>query len=272
LIRLIIFAVILLIRLTIINNVIFSSLQLNSLIAMFDTLNEIRTAWDESHFILVSQEHETKDILHLVIPSQSVHPFHISEMRRNAGGLVYVTIPYEFGRALELPYQSVIYRAIASRYPVIGGMLTDHLPETARGLSISLDHIDAPSGIPAIDSAKTINALADLVDDHSHKKLVGKSLFTKLVNSFRIPGHVPVLRGSSGLLRKQIGITELSLALCEITNQAPCTTICMVMDEGNGGVVRKAVAKFDDYPLVDAKTIVNLWRSIKKVSREDIAS
>jgi 3,4-dihydroxy 2-butanone 4-phosphate synthase len=215
-------------------------------------------------------------------------------MRRNAGGLVYVTIPYEFGRALELPYQSVIYRAIASRYPVIGGMLTDQVPETARGLSISLDHIDAPSGISASDSAKTIITLADLVDDHSHKKLVGKSLFTKLVNSFRIPGHIPVLRGSSGLLRKQIGITELSpvlrgssgllrkqigitelsLALCEITNQAPCTTICMVMDEGKGGVggKKEVLAKIDNYPLVDAKTIVNLWRSIKKVSREDIAS
>lgn len=241
---------------------------------MFDTLNEIRKAWDESNFIVISHEHEETDTLHLVIPSQSIQPFHISEMRKNAGGLIYITIPYEFGRALELPYLSVVYSAIASRYPVISGMLTDHLPDTAKGLSISLDHVDAQSGISAIDRAKTITSFSDLVDEHSHRKLVGKSLVTKLVSSFRIPGHVPILRSSSGLLRKYIGITELSLALCEITSQAPCTTICMIMDEGTGGVLRKQdiIAKIDDYPLIDAKTIVNLWRSIKKVSKEDIAS
>ena len=238
---------------------------------MFDLLDQVREAWNDSRFILINNENNPKAETALVIPSQSIRPDHIAQMRINAGGLISCAIAHQFCSSIELPFLSIIYRGISARYPLITSLLKNGSNGFKSSFSISIDHINVKIGNTDNDRALTISSLGDIIEEYKSSK---SDAIAKFSSFFCIPGHVQLLRASHDLLRRRIGHTELSLALCEIASQSPTTTICKMIDEktGNSLILEDATkfAKENDFPLIDSKKIIHLWRSIKKVPKSEI--
>lgn len=244
---------------------------------MFDILDRIKEAWDNSKFIIIFDSEKRENECDMVIPSQIVRYDHIAELRVNAGGLICTALSPEYAKNIGLPYLDVVYHGIESRYPLISQMLSHELPLGAKSsFSLSVNHINAHTGITDKDRALTISEIGNLADEFQNGSLRKQELLMKFGATFRIPGHVPLLKASTGLLKKRLGHTELSIALCDLTKHAPSATFAEIMDSKTGKALSlqnaKNFAEKNDIPLIDGRTIINLWRSIKKIPKDKIAS
>jgi 3,4-dihydroxy 2-butanone 4-phosphate synthase len=193
-------------------------------------------------------------------------------MREQAGGIISATLPYNFCRALELPFLHTIYKWVASRYPIIN-VLYENKQNTAgrNNFSISLDHIDVETGLSDSDRALTISTLGEIVDDFKGETN-RVNLLKRFSSTFQIPGHVNLFRASHGLLRRNLGISELSIALCEISDQPLSTVVCRIISDEQNEIkdYLHLMSEENDYPLVEKQVVINLWRSIKKVPKDEI--
>jgi 3,4-dihydroxy 2-butanone 4-phosphate synthase len=52
----------------------------------------------------------------------------------------------------------------------------------------------------------------------------------EFANSFRAPGHVPILIASTNLLEERAGHTELSIYLMQLAGLVPTAVICEMLD------------------------------------------
>ncbi|MDH5401034.1 MAG: 3,4-dihydroxy-2-butanone-4-phosphate synthase [Candidatus Heimdallarchaeota archaeon] len=242
---------------------------------MFEILNQIKEAWNNNKFILLYDSDKREGEVDMVLPSQLIQPYHIAELREHAGGLICTALADEICRNITLPFLSTIYEAMSSVYPIINLMSSHKLPYGAKSsFSVSVNHVKAFTGITDVDRALTISALGEISDKFATSKLTRVEITNEFGSTFRIPGHVPILRGAHGLMKKRKGHTELSLALCEITNHAPSATMCEMMDSKNNKALSiedaKNLGEQFDFPYIDGKTIINLWRSIKKINKNEI--
>jgi 3,4-dihydroxy 2-butanone 4-phosphate synthase len=103
--------------------------------------------------------------------------------------------------------------------------------------SLWVNHVSTFTGITDNDRATTINAIAA----HVRQALTGHE--TRFFDEFRLPGHVPVLRGAEGLLARRCGQTELSLALAAMAGITPAIVVCEMLDDESGMALGKADAR-----------------------------
>ncbi len=235
-----------------------------------DVIDTVRRAWEEGKPILLFDSEDREGEVDIMLPSIKMTPEIITEMRENAGGLVCCALSSEYCKAIGLPFLTEIFEKTSGVYPVLGKMLEHGLPYGARSaFSVSINHVDSFTGITDIDRSLTIIEIGRLGEEDMTDGFVDR--FTK---NFRIPGHVPLLRGADGLLKSRLGHTELGLALCEMTGFSPSVTMCEMMDGKTGKALpteeARTYAEKRGYVFLDGAAVIDAWVKFKGIDRSQI--
>lgn len=219
-------------------------------------INELKTGRPILIFDSESREGETD----ITIASQFVTYETIRMMRKDGGGLICTTVPYDVSQKLEMPYLVDLFKN--SNLNIFKLLSPTDIPyDTKSSFSFTINHRKTFTGIPDKDRALTISEFSKIVklaaDD-------GESALSSFGKNFRSPGHVHLLIASKNLLRERLGHTELSMAMAQMAGVIPSTTIVEMMgDDGNS--LKKAEAikygKLHNLVFVEGKDIIERWNN-----------
>jgi 3,4-dihydroxy 2-butanone 4-phosphate synthase len=189
------------------------------------SLEDAIVAFSNGEFVLVHDDKGRENEVDMVIAAQFVTPKHVGTMRRNAGGLICTAIPYESALKLGLMYMHDILEHVSTNAPMLSKMISSKAPYGDRSsFSISVNHRDTYTGITDNDRALTINKMAEVCRNINSN---GPEVFA---NSFRAPGHVPILIASKGLLNDRMGHTELCMYLAKVSGLIHSVAMCEMLD------------------------------------------
>ena len=176
--------------------------------------------------ILVYDSDDREGETDMVVASQFITPEHIRIMRKDAGGLICTAIHPEICDKLGIPFMVDILEFASQKFKVLKELYPHDIPyDEKSSFSITINHRKTFTGITDKDRAFTIKKLAELVKEER---------FNDFGKEFRSPGHVTLLRAAEGLLKSRQGHTEMTVALAEMANLIPITTICEMMgDDGD---------------------------------------
>ncbi|MEF8835845.1 MAG: 3,4-dihydroxy-2-butanone-4-phosphate synthase [Candidatus Thermoplasmatota archaeon] len=224
---------------------------------MNEELEDITERLENGELVMVYDADEREDEVDLVTPSEKITPNKVRTLRRDAGGLICVTVPPTTWKKLEMPYLNEIFDRSVDEYSLLSEMKADDIPYDERStFSLTVNHRDTFTGITDIDRALTIKRFAKLAGElegtstEEAQKMFGEE--------FRSPGHVFLLNATEGLTSEREGHTELTTALLTLTDLYPSMTICeMLSDEGDSldESGARAYGKENDIPLIEGKKI-----------------
>ncbi|MCY3412334.1 MAG: 3,4-dihydroxy-2-butanone-4-phosphate synthase [Candidatus Heimdallarchaeota archaeon] len=243
---------------------------------MFEILKELRDSWNDSNPIIIFDNYNSTTASYLVLPSQHTYSAQFARLV-DFGATVIATIGDELAKFLDLPTLEVLYRGLESRYTIISALLHNgQKHQKFNTLVPPLGHINAQSGVTHEDIALTIRELGEFAAKFESTSPDRYEFIEEFGSNFYIPGHLNVIRGKRGLLKTRVSITELSLALCQISNQAPSTVMVPLINPMTDTFYTedetKNLALQEGISFVDAKIIINLWRSLRKVNKKSIAA
>ena len=176
-------------------------------------------------FVLIHDDTRRENEVDMVIAAEHIKPRDIAIMRNKAGGLICLAISHKITEKLGLMYMRDILRSSARPNTIFSKIVVDKTPYGDRpSFSLSINHIDTFTGITDVDRALTISKMADVC------RKVDSGGVEEFANSFRAPGHVPLLIASNNLLEERTGHTELSIYLMEIARLVPAVVICEMLD------------------------------------------
>jgi 3,4-dihydroxy 2-butanone 4-phosphate synthase len=210
----------------------------------------------EGEFVLIYDDPARENEVDMVVAAQFVEPRHVVKMRRDAGGLICVSLHPRIAENLSLPYLTEIYESSPS--PSLRLLKPHDLPYDERSaFSISVNARSTRTGITDEDRARTIRELAEL----GRLALNGPAV-EEFGRRFRSPGHVPLLPAAKGLLKERRGHTELSVVLGQLAGLTPVMAICEMLDEDTHKAlsVEKAreYAEREGYTLLSTREIVEM--------------
>ncbi len=220
-------------------------------------LQSLKKGWFAMVYDADKRENETD----LVTPSIWITQDKVRRLRRDAGGLICVTVPPKIWKKLGLPYLHDLISENAASHPLLSRMKADDIPYDEKStFSLTVNHRETFTGITDKDRAKTIKRFAELSQEveelHQDR---ARDMFGR---EFRTPGHVFLLNATEGLIDKRMGHTELTTALLKMGGYFPSMTICeMLGDDGNSLSEKEAVryGKKHSIPLVEGKEIIEEW-------------
>lgn len=193
----------------------------------------------EGEFVLIHDSSGREDETDMVLVAEKAEPEHITKMRKDAGGLICVAIHPEVAEKLGLPYLTKIYESASSKYRVLNSAEANDIPyDEHSSFSISVNHRNTFTGITDRDRALTIRELGKLSSN-----VFKNGAEADFGESFRTPGHVPILRASQKLLDERLGHTELSVTLAEMAGATPAVSVCEMMDGTTGRALTKEKAR-----------------------------
>jgi 3,4-dihydroxy 2-butanone 4-phosphate synthase/GTP cyclohydrolase II len=168
----------------------------------FATVDEALKRIRRGEMVLVADDEDRENEGDLTMAAEWVTPDAINFMLRWARGLVCMpTAPHYLDR-LEIP-----------------PMVPPGEAGCDTAFSLSIDHVDAGSGIGAGDRALTIKRVLDTDARPDH---------------FIRPGHVFPLRAKEGGVLERRGHTEAAVDLARLAGLAPVAVICEVLhDDGS---------------------------------------
>jgi 3,4-dihydroxy 2-butanone 4-phosphate synthase len=176
-------------------------------------------------FVLIHDDTRRENEVDMVIAAEHIKPRDIEIMRNKAGGLICLAISHKITEKLGLMYMSDILRSSAHPNSILSKIVVDKTPYGDRpSFSLSINHIDTFTGITDVDRALTISKMADVC------RKIDSGGIEEFANSFRAPGHVPLLIASNNLLEERTGHTELSIFLMQIARLVPAVVICEMLD------------------------------------------
>ncbi|WP_085945719.1 MULTISPECIES: 3,4-dihydroxy-2-butanone-4-phosphate synthase [Halococcus] len=194
--------------------------------------------------VLVHDAADREGETDLIYPAGAVTPDAVARLRNDAGGLVCVALSDGVASAFDLPFTREIVD-----HPAADG---DALAYGDRSsFSLTANHRDTYTGITDDDRALTITALgraAAAPDD------------TDFAATFRVPGHVHLLRGAPDLLAGRRGHTELALALAAAADRAPAAVVCEMLDDAGGALAptdAQTYAEEHDLVYVEGSALVD---------------
>ncbi|MFP3872553.1 MAG: 3,4-dihydroxy-2-butanone-4-phosphate synthase [Candidatus Natronoplasma sp.] len=229
---------------------------------MNETVKEALQRLEKGKFVMVYDRDEREEEIDLVTPSKTITPENIRRLRKDAGGLICVTVPPSSWEKLELPYLSELYRSASNDFPILSEMKADDIPYDEKStFSLSVNHRETFTGITDEDRALTIRKFAELGEDINQQP--GDQAQKMFGDNFRTPGHVFLLNATKGLLHNREGHTELTTALLQLTDLYPSMTICeMMADDGDSLSVEegKEYGEKHDIPLVKGDDIIDAWK------------
>jgi len=201
-------------------------------------------------FVLLFDSEGRENEIDMMVAAQFVTPEHVARMRQHAGGLLCISIDYNFASSLELKYMhEILAESTFSNKEMIMGLAPygDHPT-----FSITINHYQTYTGITDKDRALTIREMANIFNVDNKKK--------KFVSTFKTPGHVPLLIASKGLLAQRQGHTEMSVYLTQIAGLTPVAAICEMMDAETYTALSidkaEKYAKQNAIPLIDGKELL----------------
>ncbi|HET6590077.1 MAG: 3,4-dihydroxy-2-butanone-4-phosphate synthase [Candidatus Nitrosocosmicus sp.] len=232
---------------------------------------EAVTSLRNGNFVLIHDDDNREDEVDLVISSNSITPEHIAIMRKNAGGLICTAISKELSAKLGLPYLYDVLSIFGNANRTIAQINQNSSPYGDKpSFSITINHNNTYTGITDNDRALTISSLANICSEltATTDTNIQKRILEKFHNSFRTPGHVPILIASKGLLNERKGHTEMSIFLTKIANITNITTICEMLDPYNHKALsyKDAVeyAKNNNLVIIEAKELIAYAKSYEK--------
>ena len=182
-------------------------------------------ALKRGNFVLIHDDTRRENEVDMVIAAEHIKPRDIEIMRNKAGGLICLAISHKITEKLGLMYMSDILRSSARPNSILSKIVVDKTPYGDRpSFSLSINHIDTFTGITDVDRALTISKMADVC------RKIDSGGIEEFANSFRAPGHVPLLIASNNLLEERTGHTELSIYLMQIARLVPAVVICEMLD------------------------------------------
>jgi 3,4-dihydroxy 2-butanone 4-phosphate synthase len=214
-------------------------------------------------FVLVYDGDGREAETDLTIASEFVTPARIRTLRKEAGGLICMTLSGEFRARLGLPFMTEVLRRAGSDYPTLQGVSTEDIRyDRHSAFSIAVNHRDTFTGVTDLDRSKTIARLATIAKE-ALKRENGWAA-EAFVAEFRSPGHVPLLNADDPLLADRRGHTELTTALMIMAGLAPTATICEMMADDGRALSKedaKAYARERNLVFLEGQDIVRAWRS-----------
>jgi len=214
-------------------------------------------------FILVYDGDGREAETDLTIASEFVSPASIRTLRKEAGGLICMTLSGEVRARIGLPFMADVLRRATPTYPVLGAISTEDMKyDRHSAFSISVNHRETFTGVTDIDRAKTISRLAAIAKEATKRENGWAA--DVFANEFRSPGHVPLLNAAGPLLAERRGHTELTTALMIMAGLAPTATICEMMADDGHAVSKedaKAYARARNLVFLEGQDIVRAWRS-----------
>jgi 3,4-dihydroxy 2-butanone 4-phosphate synthase len=202
------------------------------------TAKEAIRAVKKGEMVLIYDSEDREGETDMVIPAISTTPTQVARMRIEAGGLICVAISPKAAEILCLPFMSDILRSASTngcgfKLDSICERPGDLFYDQRSSFSIAVNHRSVGTGITDIDRALTITQLGKAVENTTldHKFDFGET--------FRSPGHVPLLRAAQGLISERKGQTELSIALAEMAGITPAMAMCEMLDAQSGKALTK---------------------------------
>ncbi|MGI0148506.1 MAG: 3,4-dihydroxy-2-butanone-4-phosphate synthase [Thermoplasmata archaeon] len=214
-------------------------------------------------FVLVYDGDGREAETDLTMASEFVSPAGIRTLRKEAGGLICMTLSGEIRARLGLPFMTEILRRAGPAFPVLNAVAAEDMRyDRHSAFSISVNHRDTFTGVTDVDRAKTIARLAEIVKE-GLKRENGWAA-DAFAAEFRSPGHVPLLNAAEPLLDARRGHTELTTALMIMAGLAPTATICEMMADDGRALSKedaKAYARERNLVFLEGQDIVRAWRS-----------
>ncbi len=167
----------------------------------------------------------------LIFHASFASPENIRRLRKDAGGLICLSLDSEFAHRLELPFYSDVL--LESRYSVKEMDCKKAAYGDKPAFAIPINHKKVYTGITDNDRSLTIQKMAEL----SLTKEDAKTIHKKFVTDFYSPGHVFLLIGRGIENRK--GHTELTLELARLAGLSGTMVLCEMLGVG------KALSKSD---------------------------
>jgi len=199
----------------------------------------------------------------MVIASEFVDQDIIRTFRKDAGGLICVTIPPETRHCIGIPYMVDVLQNSKGLYPILDGLKPNDIPYDAKSsFSLTINHRKTFTGITDRDRALTISEFAKIVQlsrscDNGH----AADTFAK---NFRSPGHVHLLNASEKLVLDRQGHTELATSLMVLAGLTPTATICEMMGDDGRALSKNRAQKYaadNSLLYLEGSEIIKSWKA-----------
>ena len=220
-----------------------------------DAIDDVRNGRIVLIYDFDDRERETD----MVVASQFVTPKTIRIMRRDAGGLICTTTPFEIAEELGLPFMSDVLLN-DDIHPILKAMAPTDIPydETRSSFGITINHRRTYTGITDNDRAMTTSEYVRTIfyDEPAEERI------KKLGKNFRSPGHVHLLNTSERILEARKGHTELSTALMILSGVKPSATICEMMGDDGNAMSKEDVKKYaekNNCRFLEGNEIIEAW-------------
>ena len=199
----------------------------------------------------------------MVIASEFVDQDIVRTYRKDAGGLICVTIPPETRHCIGIPYMVDVLQNSKGLYPILDGLKPNDIPYDAKSsFSLTINHRKTFTGITDKDRALTISEFAKIVQlSRSCNNGHAADTFAK---NFRSPGHVHLLNASEKLVIDRQGHTELATALMVLAGLTPTATICEMMGDDGRALSKNRAQKYAaDKSLLylEGREIIKSWKA-----------
>jgi len=228
-----------------------------------DAVERALDALRSGRFVLIYDGDGREEETDLTIASEFVTPETIRTLRKDAGGLVCVTLAADVREQLGLPFMVEVLREAGRVYPLLKEVAREDLRYDRRSaFSIAVNHRDTFTGVTDRDRALTISRLAAL-SRHALREENGWAA-QAFAKEFHSPGHVPVLNASNPLLEGRRGHTELATALTVMAGLVPSATICEMMADDGRALSKedaKTYARERNLVFLEGQDIVRSWRA-----------
>ena len=196
----------------------------------------------------------------MTIASQFVTYEALRTMRKDAGGLICTTTPFDVAKELGLPFMSDVFLDDSLKYPLLKAMTPNDIPydstRSSFGLTINLRR--TYTGITDKDRALTILEYARVI----FSDMSAEEKIKTIGRDFRAPGHVHLLNTSEKILVNRKGHTELTTALMILAGVKPSATICEMLGDDGDAMTKeevKSYAKRKGLVFVEGNDILEAW-------------
>jgi len=199
----------------------------------------------------------------MVIASEFVDQDIVRTYRKDAGGLICVTIPPETRHCIGIPYMVDVLQNSKGLYPILDGLKANDIPYDAKSsFSLTINHRKTFTGITDKDRALTISEFAKIVQlSRSCNNGHAADTFAK---NFRSPGHVHLLNASEKLVLDRQGHTELATALMVLAGLTPTATICEMMGDDGRALSKNRAQKYaadNSLLYLEGREIIKSWKA-----------
>jgi 3,4-dihydroxy 2-butanone 4-phosphate synthase len=199
----------------------------------------------------------------MVIASEFVDQDIVRTYRKDAGGLICVTIPPETRHCIGIPYMVDVLQNSKGLYPILDGLKPNDIPYDAKSsFSLTINHRKTFTGITDKDRALTISEFAKIVQlSRSCNNGHAADTFAK---NFRSPGHVHLLNASEKLVLDRQGHTELATALMVLAGLTPTATICEMMGDDGRALSKNRAQKYaadNGLLYLEGREIIKSWKA-----------